>query len=59
MRKQSEDLINQAYAAFNSRDIDKVLSTLDPDVQWANGWEGGYVKGHDELQLLFVGLAFP
>ncbi len=50
MRKQYEDLISQAYSAFNLRDIDKVLLTLDPNVQWANGWEGGYVKGHDELR---------
>ena len=50
MGKQYEDLISQAYSAFNIRDIDGVLLTLDPNVQWANGWEGGYVKGHDEVR---------
>ncbi len=50
MRKQYEELISHAYSAFNLRDIDKVLLTLDPNVQWANGWEGGYVKGHNELR---------
>lgn len=43
-------LINRAYAAFNARDIDGVLELLHPDVQWPNGWEGGYVFGHDEVR---------
>jgi ketosteroid isomerase-like protein len=34
------------YACFNARDIDCVLARLTPDVQWPNGWEGGYVRGH-------------
>lgn len=41
-----QDLINQAYQAFNARDIDGVLRLLTPDVTWPNGWEGGYVAGH-------------
>ncbi|MBD2702711.1 nuclear transport factor 2 family protein [Spirosoma sp. BT702] len=45
-----QELITQAYHAFNSRDIDAVLNLLHPDVDWPNGWEGGYVKGHDEVR---------
>lgn len=45
-----QELINRAYQAFNVRDIDTVLSLMHPDVDWPNGWEGGYVKGHDEVR---------
>lgn len=44
------DLIKQAYAAFNARDIDKTLSTMRADVHWPNAWEGGYVTGYDEIR---------
>lgn len=50
MTIQYQDLIIKAYAAFNRRDIDEVLSTFHPDVHWSNGWEGGYVNGHDEVR---------
>lgn len=50
MATQYQDLIIKAYSAFNSRDIDRVLSTFHPDVHWPNGWEGGYVNGHDEVR---------
>jgi ketosteroid isomerase-like protein len=39
------ELIRTTYAAFNARDIDRVLATLGPDVEWPNGWEGGVVQG--------------
>jgi hypothetical protein len=39
-------LIEHAYAAFNARDIDAALSAMHPDVDWANGMEGGRVLGH-------------
>jgi uncharacterized glyoxalase superfamily protein PhnB len=39
-------LLRRAYAAFNARDLDGLLSALHPDVQWANGMEGGHVQGH-------------
>ncbi|MDO1451596.1 nuclear transport factor 2 family protein [Rhodocytophaga aerolata] len=50
MRAQHKDLIKKAYAAFNSRDIARVLSTFHPDVQWPKAFEGGYVSGHDEIR---------
>jgi hypothetical protein len=39
-------LLERAYAAFNARDIDAALSAMHPDVDWANGMEGGSVLGH-------------
>ena len=47
---QYHDLIKEAYAAFNARDVDKVLSAMHPDVRWSNGWEGGYVHGPAEVR---------
>ena len=44
------DLIKKAYAAFNGRDIDKALLTMQPNVQWSKAWEGGYISGHDEIK---------
>jgi len=44
------DIIKKAYAAFNERDIDKALSTMQPNVQWSKAWEGGYISGHDEIK---------
>lgn len=50
METQFKDLIEKAYSAFNERDIDKTLSTMQPNVQWPNAWEGGYITGHNEVK---------
>jgi ketosteroid isomerase-like protein len=39
-------LLKRAYQAFNARDIDGALATMQPDVEWPNGMEGGTVHGH-------------
>lgn len=49
MPTQIQQLIKKAYAAFNARDIDTALSTFHPDVEWPKAFEGGYVKGHEEI----------
>ncbi|MEO7214760.1 nuclear transport factor 2 family protein [Mucilaginibacter sp.] len=46
----NEDIIHQVYTAFNNRDIDGVFKFFLPDVEWPNGWEGGYVHGHQEVR---------
>jgi ketosteroid isomerase-like protein len=38
-------LVEDAYAAFNARDIDAALATMAFDVVWPNGMEGGSVYG--------------
>jgi len=43
-------LLSKAYAAFNTRQIDDVLKLMHADVEWPNGWEGGYVYGHDAVR---------
>ncbi|RYY30229.1 MAG: nuclear transport factor 2 family protein [Chitinophagaceae bacterium] len=50
MKAQYEDLINHIYDRFNARDIDAILVYMDKDVHWPNGWEGGYVDGHEALK---------
>lgn len=50
MATQFEDVIKKAYTAFNDRDIDTALSTMQPKVQWSKAWEGGYISGHDEIK---------
>lgn len=50
MEQWHENIIQRAYNAFNARDIDGVLSLMDNGVHWPNGWEGGYVEGHDEVR---------
>ena len=42
--------LEHLYERFNARDIDAVLAALTTDVDWPNGWEGGYVHGHDEVR---------
>jgi hypothetical protein len=45
-----QSILKKIYDAFNARDIDAVLATLHPDVDWPNGWEGGRVHGHDAVR---------
>ncbi|MBV9083613.1 MAG: nuclear transport factor 2 family protein [Acidobacteriaceae bacterium] len=44
------ELLRRVYALFNGREIESVLAAMHPDVVWANGMEGGYVHGRDEVR---------
>jgi ketosteroid isomerase-like protein len=46
--------LHRAYAAFNARDIEVVLSLMHQDVEWPNGMEGGYVYGHDGVRAYWT-----
>lgn len=50
MTTQFKGIIRKAYSAFNERNIDNALSTMQADVQWSKAWEGGYISGHDEIK---------
>lgn len=50
MATQFKDLIRKAYTAFNERNIDNALATMQPDVQWSKAWEGGYISGHNDIK---------
>lgn len=51
----NQRLLEQAYHAFNDRDIDGALALMHPDVEWANGLEGGSVQGHNLIKALYEG----
>jgi nuclear transport factor 2 (NTF2) superfamily protein len=42
--------LTELYAAFNRRDVSTVLAALASDVRWPNGWEGGVLRGHQEVR---------
>lgn len=50
----SVDLLKRAYAAFNIRDIPGALATMQPDVVWPNGMEGGVVHGHEGVRAYWT-----
>jgi hypothetical protein len=48
------EILRSAYRDFNARNIDAVLSHMQPDVQWANGMEGGHVHGKNEVRAYWT-----
>jgi hypothetical protein len=44
------DLLLDAYRDFNARRLDALLARLHPEVDWANGMEGGRLKGVDAVR---------
>ncbi|MCF0065757.1 nuclear transport factor 2 family protein [Dyadobacter chenwenxiniae] len=49
-----QTLLRQLYQDFNARRIDAVLAHMHTDVSWPNGWEGGYVSGHEEVRAYWL-----
>ncbi|RZK28662.1 MAG: nuclear transport factor 2 family protein [Hymenobacter sp.] len=49
-----QDLIRKAYAAFNTRDIPAILTTLHPEVRWSKAWEGDHATGHEEARKYWL-----
>jgi hypothetical protein len=50
MPSEQESVLKKAYDAFNARDIETVLTTMHPDVDWPNAWEGGRVYGQSAVR---------
>lgn len=48
-RLTAQALLTNLYAAFNRRDIPTLLAAMTPDVSWPNGWEGGVIRGRDQV----------
>lgn len=46
----AQELISQAYAAFNRRDIDAALVLMSEHVSWPKASEGGRVVGKHEIR---------
>ncbi|TDE11264.1 nuclear transport factor 2 family protein [Dyadobacter psychrotolerans] len=49
-----QKIISRLYKDFNDRNIDTVLALTHTNVTWPNGWEGGYLHGHDEVRAYWL-----
>jgi hypothetical protein len=47
---EREQLLRAMYEAFNARQIDRLLTSMSPDVDWPNAWEGGRELGHQAVR---------
>ena len=50
----TKTLIEQAYSAFNKRDIDTALALMTQDVNWPKASEGGRVVGKEEIRAYWT-----
>jgi hypothetical protein len=50
----TKTLIEQAYTAFNKRDIDGALALMTQDVSWPKASEGGKVVGTEEIRAYWT-----
>jgi hypothetical protein len=48
------EILQTAYRDFNARNIDAVISRMHPEVEWANGMEGGHVHGKGEVRAYWT-----
>jgi hypothetical protein len=46
----NQQFLQKLYDAFNRREIEVIISSMRPDVKWANGLEGGFVYGRDAVR---------
>ena len=50
----SKTFVEQAYSAFNLRDIDAALALMTPDVNWPKASEGGRIVGKEEIRAYWT-----
>ncbi len=50
----TKTVIEQAYSAFNKRDIDGALALMTQDVRWPKASEGGKVVGKEEIRAYWT-----
>jgi hypothetical protein len=50
----AKTLIEQAYSAFNKRDIDVALALMTEDVSWPKASEGGKIVGKEEIRAYWT-----
>ena len=50
----TKTLIEQAYSAFNRRDIDGALALMTQDVSWPKASEVGKIVGKDEIRAYWT-----
>ena len=47
-------IIEQAYSAFNSRNIDSALALMTQDVSWPKASESGKIVGKEEIRAYWI-----
>ena len=47
-------MFQDLYAKFNARDLDSVLERFAPDVDYANGFEGGRLHGREAVRAYWT-----
>jgi hypothetical protein len=47
-------VLSDLYAAFNRREIDRVLSALSPSVRWPNVLQHGELRGHAAVRAYWL-----
>lgn len=47
-------IIEQAYSAFNSREVNGALARMTEDVSWPKASEGGRVVGKEEIRAYWT-----
>jgi hypothetical protein len=50
----TKTMIEQAYSAFNKRDIDGALALMTEDVSWPRTSEGGKIVGKEEIRAYWT-----
>jgi hypothetical protein len=50
----TKTIIEQAYSAFNERDVDGALALMTQDVSWPRASEGGKVVGKEEVRAYWA-----
>src|SRR5882762_2818403 len=50
----TKTIIEQAYSAFNKRDIDGALALMTQDVSWPRASEGGRAVGKEEIRAYWT-----
>jgi hypothetical protein len=50
----TKTILEQAYSAFNKRDIDRALALMTQDVSWPKASEGGKVVGKEEIRAYWT-----
>src|ERR1700684_2043475 len=50
----TKTIIEQAYSAFNRRDIDGALALMTQDVNWPKASEGGKIVGKEEIRAYWT-----
>ena len=51
---KERELLTFVYNAFNRREIDPILALMQPEVEWPNGMEGGWVHGHKGVRAYWT-----